>query len=254
MKFILTVVLALVSSVAFSQSFLDMKDKKGRSLYEDNRFNWLARYTHVSGRNNEQFGGLTANVSIRSAKAGKGEISVNYENITLGDFIWKVANLKESEQLNLSFGGGFLGWVQGYYNVVATDKLIIAPGASLGDYIFGYEDAVEIDPGVFSNEPFGYYFTVGPSIKVSYLLNDAFWVDGIFTTDIPYLKFNEGTGSNVYHEDGYPNPWFVNVTGTLYHKSKLFLSVRLNQAVDRGDNGANTSRWDVSLGYQILRK
>lgn len=253
MKPVLTLLLILTICGLQAQTFLDMKDKKGRSLYEDNRFNWLARYTYVSGRYDEKFGGFTANVSIRSAKAGKGEISVNYENVTLGDFIWKIANLEKSEQLNLAFGGGFLGWVQGYYNVVATDKLIIAPGASLGDYIFGYEDAIQIAPDVFSNEPFGYYFTVGPSVKVSYLLNDSFWVDGIFTTDIPYLKFNNNSGANVYHEEGYPNPWFASLTGTLYHKSKLFLSVRLNQAIDRGDNGAGTSRWDVSLGYQVLR-
>lgn len=253
MKSTLTLAMILAFGALQGQSFLDMKDKKGRSLYEDNRFSWLARYTYVSGKNNEKFGGFTGNVSIRSAKAGKGEISVHYENVTLGDFIWKVANLKKSEYLDQAFGAGFLGWVQGYYNVVATDKLILAPGVSFGDYIFGSEYPTEIAPSVFSNEPFGYYFTLGPSIKASYLINEDFWVEGILTADIPFVKFNEGTGANYQHQDGYPNPWFVNVTGTIYHKSKLFLSARVNQAIDRGDNDGSASRLDVSLGYQILR-
>ena len=44
---------------------------------------------------------------------------------------------------------------------------------------------------VFSNEPFGYYLTVGPSFKVSYLINKDFWVDGVLTCDIPFAKFND---------------------------------------------------------------
>ncbi|MEY4929462.1 MAG: hypothetical protein RI909_186 [Bacteroidota bacterium] len=252
MKFLLSIFFLLACGALYGQSFLDMKDKKGHSLYEDNWFNWLARYTYVSGKNNEKYGGFTGNVSIRSAKAGKGEISVNYENVTLGDYIWMLANLKKSQKLDQAFGAGFLGWVQGYYNVVATDKLIVAPGASFGDYIFGSEFPTEISPSVLSNEPFGYYFAVGPSVKVSYLLNDSFWVDGILTADIPFAKVNKGSGANVYHQDGYPHPWFVNVTGTLYHKSKLFFSVRVNQAIDRGGNDGSASRLDVSLGYQML--
>jgi hypothetical protein len=252
MKSILFIVLVLAFGVLHGQSFLDMKDKKSRSLYEDNWFNLMIRYTHVTGKGNESFGGFTGNVSIRSAKAAKGEISVNYENVTLGDFFWKLANLKQSQKLNQAFGAGFLGWVQGHYNVVATDKLIIAPGASLGDYIFGSEIPTTVGPNMLSNEPFGYYFAVGPSIKASYLINNDFWVDGILTADIPFAKLNKGTGANYVREEGYPNPWFINVTGTLYHKSKLFLSVRVNQAIDRGANNGSASRLDVSLGYQIL--
>jgi len=252
MRSLLFVISLLIFGVANGQSFLDMKDKKGRSLYEDNWFNLMIRYTHVTGKGNESFGGFTGNVSIRSAKVGKGEISVNYENVTLGDFFWKLANLKQSQKLNQAFGAGFLGWVQGYYNVVATDKLIIAPGASFGDYIFGNEIATTIAPNTLSNEPFGYYFAVGPSIKASYLINNDFWVDGILTADIPFAKLNKGTGANYAPQEGYPNPWFINVTGTLYHKSKLFLSVRVNQAIDRGANNGSASRLDVSLGYQLL--
>ena len=252
MKTILSIALVFTFAVLQSQTFLDMKDKKDRSLYEDNWFNWMARYTYVSGKANEKLGGFTGNVSIRKAKAGKGEISLNYENVLLGDFIWKVANLKKSEYFDQGFSAGFLGWVQGYYNVVATDKLILAPGASLGDYIFGSEIPTEIAPTIFSNEPFGYYLAVGPSFKVSYLVNKDFWVDGVLTCDIPFAKLNKGTGANYKHEEGYPNPLFVNVTGTLFHKSKLFLSLRVNQGIDRGANGGSASRLDVSLGYQML--
>jgi hypothetical protein len=252
MKTTLSISFLFLVLSANGQSFLDMKDKKGRSLYADNWFNWMARYTYVSGKANEKLGGFTGNVSIRHAKAGKGEISVNYENVLLGDFIWKVANLKKSEYFDQGFSSGLLGWVQGYYNVVATDKLIIAPGGSLGDYIFGSEIPTQISPNVFSNEPFGYYLTVGPSFKVSYLINESFWVDGVLTCDIPFAKFNNGTGANYQHEEGYPHPWFVNVTGTLFHKSRLFLSVRTNQGIDRGANGGDASRLDISLGYQML--
>lgn len=100
MKSTVLIVLIAAFGVSHGQSFLDMKDKKGRSLYEDNWFNLMIRYTHVTGKGNESFGGFTGNVSIRSAKAAKGEISVNYENVTLEDFIWKLANLKQSQKLN----------------------------------------------------------------------------------------------------------------------------------------------------------
>lgn len=244
--------LIMCSVLAYGQSFEDLKDKKGRSLYEDNSFNLMLRYTHVKGKGGYNLGGLTGNVTIRGAKLGKGEFSGQYENVTLGDMIWTLSNLDRNKDLDQAFGAGWLGWFQGYYNVVATDKLIVSPGISLCDYIFGSKVQTEIAPGSFSNEPFGYYFTAGPSLRTSYLINKDFWIDGIATLDIPYVHFKHGTGSNTVTEKSYPNPWFGNITGTVYHKSKLFLSIRLSQAFDRGDNGGNATRTDISLGYQFL--
>lgn len=253
MKKSIFLLFALTSTLTYGQSFEDLKDKKDRNVYEDGWFAVMMRYTHVNGKAGYSIGGLTGNVNIRHAKIGKGKISGQYENVTLGDMIWLLGNLDRDRDVDHAFGAGWLGWFQGYYNVVSTDKLIVSPGISLCDYIFGSKVQTEISPGTFSNEPFGYYFTAGPSVRTSYLINKDFWVDGIATLDIPYVHFKHGTGSDTKTEKGYPNPWFTNVSATLFHKSKLFFGVRLSQGWDRGGNGGGATRADISLGYQFLK-
>lgn len=241
------------SAASYAQTFEDLKDKKDRNVYEDGWFAIMLRYTHVSGKANYKIGGLTGNINIRHAKIGKGEISGQYENVTLGDMIWLLGHLDRDKDIDHAFGAGWLGWFQGYYNVVSNDKLIVSPGISLCDYIFGSNVKTEIAPGAFSNEPFGYYFTAGPSIRTSYLINKDFWVDGIATLDIPYAHFKHGSTANVTAEKDYPNPFFANVSATVFHKSRLFFGVRFSRGIDRGDNGGSASRTDVSLGYQFLK-
>jgi hypothetical protein len=252
MKSLFSIALICLAATVSAQSFLDIKDKKDRSLYEDNWFNIMVRYTHVGGKYTEKLGGFTGNVSLRNAKVAKGKMSWYYENPTLGDLIWKVANIKRTSKEEQAFGSGFLGWLHGYYNVVSTDKLILAPGLSLGDYIFGSERDLG---GATSTryEPYGYYFAAGPAFKTSYLLNKDFWVDGTFNWDFALTKFKKGySGAGYVQDDGYPNPMFVSLHVTLYHKSKFFLSVRGYQMIDLGKYNDSAQRWDVSVGYQLL--
>lgn len=253
MKKFLFALLLLGGTIAFGQSFTDIKDKKSRSLYEDNWFNFMLRQTQVNGRD-YSLGGATFNLSIRNANADKGNVHFQYENVWLGDLVWVLANWKKQDKVKMANGSGLLGWFQMHYNVKASDKFILAPGLSVGDRIYGHEVAIETQPGILSNDPFGYFFFAGPSVKSSYLINKDFWVDGIATFDIPFARVKEGGTFNADYqtEKGYPDPWFGNITATLYHKSKLFFSIRIDHAFDRGGNNGGGTRTDFSLGYQFL--
>jgi hypothetical protein len=241
MKYLLLFIM-LLPQLAEAQSFLDIKDKKGRSLYNDNWFNLEIRNTSVRRTYGKGIGGNTANINLRYANAEKGKGSWHYDNPTLSDFIWLVANIKKDVQG--SYGAGFLGWMQTYYNVIATDKFILAPGFSIADYIY----ATKRPEGVL--EPNGYYLHLGPSIKTSYLINKDLWVDGFTTIDMGVLKGKpKGANQSI---DNYPNPIFVTVAATVYHSSRFYLTARYNQIIDRGINKDKANRLDVSLGYQIL--
>lgn len=214
----------------------------------------MLRNTSVNGKGGYSISGLTGNLSLRNAKVGRGKIGSHYENVTLGDMIWVLAHLSYDKSKQHAFGAGWLGWFQGYINATSSEKLVISPGLSLCDYIYGSKVSTEISPGVFSNEPYGYFFAAGPAVRVSYLINQSFWIDGSATLDIPYASIKKmGTYSfDAQEEKDYPVPFFSTLSVTVFHKSKLFFSTRWAQGIDRGGNGGNATRFDISLGYQFL--
>lgn len=230
-----------------AQSFSALEDGKGNNVYDTRALHVFLRYTNVSGRHTATVSGLTANVSLRYDKYGKGETSWHFENPTLGDFIHVLFKLdKISSDNEQSFSSGFLGWHQIYFNVVAKDKLILSPGISLGDIIFGSERLTS-SPSVL--EPNGYYLNLGPAFKASYLINQDMWVDGFFRYDI---GFKVGKPSGDYQNiDDYEKPHFVTVGANLHHKSRLFGGVRLMKMIDRGANNDSASRLDISAGYMF---
>lgn len=242
--------LTLFSTTAFTQSFDDLKSKKGDNAFGEDWLKVFVRRTSVNSKYTPNYSGFTVNLSLRNDKAEKWDFRTRYENPTLGDFIYSLVNLSKDLKNGTStkevyddhaHGGGFLGWFQAYINAVAKDKLLISPGITMGDYIFG--SRYDMGMGTKDYDPNGYYLAVGPAIMASYVINKKLWVDGYVNYDIAVVKVkNDSVDPN------YPKPSFLSVGADLNSVYKFFGGFRLNKVVDSGVNKETSSRLDISVG------
>ena len=250
MKYLSLLILYVAATELSAQTFSDLNDKKDRNLYDNYSVQAFLRYTNFSDPYVETVSGTTVNMSVRGVSGyGKGDVSVNFENPTLGDLIYALLNYKKlsSSTVNKSFGSGFLGWIQVYFNAVVLKRLIIAPGFSVGDYIFGIQQPKLQEPNIL--EPNGYYFHLGPAVKASYVVSNNLWLEGYVHNDIGFRAGNPG---GVYQNiDGYKKPYFFNVGATAYHTSRFFGGFRMCKLIDRGVNDIKATRLDISAGYMF---
>lgn len=238
------------ASLSYAQSFENLENRQGDNPFAYNGFHLFLRYTHVSPKYTESYGGFTINGSYRNDYYNKWEPSYHFENPTLGDLIYLLFNIKKMDNraTEQAYGSGFLGWHQIYLNAVAQERLLVSPGISFGDYIFGSKRAAPASPRTL--EPAGYYLHVGPALKVSYLLSERYWVDGYFRYDI---GFKVGNPSSDFLEiKDYEKPHFITLGGQIHSvKSRLFAGLRMNTLLDRGINKDRATRIDLSLGYMF---
>ncbi len=246
MKCCFLLLIFFISCEVNAQSFTDLQTAKGRNPYDNAYVNWMLRYTSISGKGTTSVNGFTINASIAEVDHEKGEISFYWENPWAGDLIWRILNYGKSTTNTQVFTSGLLGWFQSYYNVVSEDRLIVAPGLSFGDYIFG-------DNTAYTLEPNGYYLHIGPAVKASYLLNKDVWLDGFLNWDIGAGVKHSSDRNRYERIVGYPRPFFVNLTVNVCTSKNIFGGIRINQLLDRGDNKRSATRVDFSIGYRRLR-
>lgn len=244
----------LISAGLSAQSFSEYSSGRGKAMFEESVWEFYLRHTNVSGKYTEKLSGNTVNIGVRRDVIGKGEVRWRYENPTLGDMIFLIGYIlkgDKSRTTEQSFGGGWLGWFQTTVNVVSTDRLILSPGLSYGDYIYGTKRAQppagytthSIDPG-------GYYFHVGPAFLASYAAGKSFWLDAYVNYDIG--AWRAGKVPDFTEIPGYPKPhFFVFSTSIRHAKSKLMANVRFNKFIDRGITKDSALRTDISLGYMF---
>jgi hypothetical protein len=243
MKGLLSVLIfCAVASTTLAQSFESLEDRRGNQVYDDYSINVYGRYTNFSDPWNKTVSGFTVNMAYRVGSSRKGGVSYHFENPTLGDFIFVLINWKkyQSSKVDKSFGSGFFGWHQVYWNVIAKEKFILSTGLSMGDYIFAVRK-ITTDPG--TPEPNGYFFHIGPAVRASYLINDKMWVEGFLHNDIGF-KAKSG---------GYERPFFLNMGASLHTTSRFYGGFRVAKLIDRGANHLKATRLDVSVGYMIHR-
>lgn len=252
MRHLYLALLLATASMVSAQTFSGLNSKKSDNLYEEYTFNVFLRYTNVSDPYSQTIQGLTANMSFRTGSLEKGGTGINYENPTLGDFVYVLSHWKKSQEqsktVDKSFGSGFFGWFQMYFNAVVRDRFILAPGFSAGDYIFGINQMQKpTSPHIM--EPNGYYFHLGPAIKASYLLTDNMWIEGFAHNDIGFKASNPG--GEYQNIKGYKKPFFFNVGANLYSTSRFFGGFRVVKLIDRGENDIKATRLDISAGYMF---
>lgn len=248
----LTLLLACTSLLATAQSFSELNNNKGDNAFISNWIHPMVRFTSVSPKYTESYRGFTVNLSFHKNDYEKFSWRYDFENPTLGDLIFLLFNIKEMDgrKTEQAFGSGFLGWHQTYLNVVATDRLLVAPGLSFGDYIFASKREDNGTQGARILDPAGYFLHVGPAVKASYVITNSMWVDAFATYDI---GFQVGKPSAEYKATkGYPNPGFLNVGAKIHHaKFRLFGGIRVTQLLDSGENNDGGTRMDVSVGYMM---
>lgn len=252
---VLALILIAFASAVCAQSFEGLENRRGDNAFEENSFEVLIRRTQVSAKFTESFGGTTFNIRYRYEGYEKGDGRWHFENPTLGDMLFVVAKLASGNDVTArtteqSFGAGFFGWHQIHMNAVATDKMLISPGLSLGDYIFGSKRAAP--PTGFQTsiiEPAGYYFHLGPAFMTSYVVTPKMWVDAFMHYDI---GFRAGKPSNFTETPGYPRPHFLNLGAHVRHAgARLVGSFRYSHLIDRGPHKDAATRIDISFGYMF---
>jgi hypothetical protein len=235
----------LVPVMLQAQDFEGLQDKNNVNVFLKRRMNIFIRYTSLGGKYTKTYDGFTANFSYRNEGAGKGEFSYNFENPVIGDLLWAILHGGVNNSNEQAFSAGFIGWHKFHWNVVAGNRILIAPGFSFGDYIFGSE-RIGVSPNVL--EPNGYYLSAGPSLKANYVATKNIWFDCIVGTDFSFAK-KDNTNANYQTVDGYPKPRFFQFTINAYHTSRFNGGLRYAQAIDKGDNKDKATRLDISFGY-----
>jgi hypothetical protein len=241
--------ISLCMTPVFAQTFSDL-DRD----FNDRSFRLFLRGTYIKPGADEVYHGWTINGALNMNSENMFGIRARYENPTLGDaFILLVHTIKGKpwatpSGLQHAYGGGWIGWMQFYWNVVATDRLLIAPGFSHADYIIGIE---ETDQGnIRLRDPAGYFFAAGPGLLTTYLVTDGIWVDGYVNYDLCYAKVKYSQAGYVPVE-GYKKPHFITYGIDVNHRSGFFAGVRINQLIDRGPHNITARRTDISIGYHF---
>ncbi|MEY3399293.1 MAG: hypothetical protein RL220_1887 [Bacteroidota bacterium] len=225
-----------------AQSFDDAIDRKESPIRFSDAVHFQLRYTDVGGRYSIGEKGWTGNVTCRFDEWDNISGGYHYENTLVGDLIYRIAHYKRPSTGEQAFSSGIVGWHQMYFDVMKKDRLIISPGISYGDLMFGSEREDTIPQFL---EPNGYYFIAGPALRTSVLLTNGLFVDGFIRYDVG-MKLK---GRDDYEDiKGYPKPHFLTLMGAIYHKSHLFASARVVQMFDRGDNNDSATRVDISFG------
>lgn len=250
-KFIFPFLLLIICAKNTSaQSFADL----GRD-FNDRSIKLFARGTYVRPGEDETYHAWTINGSLSMDNEKKGGLHARYENPTLGDAIFLLVHTIKGKPwetpsgLEHSYGSGWFGWMQIYKNVVAKDRLLIAPGFSLADYIFAIQER-QANGSVLERDPQGYYCAIGGGVLTEYLVTNNIWVDGTVNYDIPFYK-TKYTTAGYSGVEGYKKPHFITYGIDVNHKSGFYIGVRVNQVIDRGGNGIKAHRTDISIGYHF---
>ena len=250
--FFLALLLVPFASSLSAQSFAELGDD-----FDDRAFRVFGRYTSVKPGSDARYGGFTVNGSLNINGCDRWDARVRYENPTLGDLLFVVGKMLNGKKvttasgLEHSFGSGVAGWCQVYTNVVAGDRLLVAPGFSIGDYIFSIKQQVD-SVGIVTYDPAGYYFGGGPGLLVTYAFNRGLWIDGYVYYDLCFAK-TEYSHAGYLPVEGYPMPHFLTWGMEVNHRSGVFTGVRVCTVNDRGSTGIKASRLDISFGYHFWK-
>ena len=259
MKILRLALVALISclfTTANAQSFSALENRRGDNSFEENGLELYLRRTQVSSEFNPSYGGFTFNIKFRSETYEKGGNRYHFENPTLGDMLFVVGRMIRTGNGDFldgdgqqSFGSGFFGWHHTYWNVVATDRLLVSPGLSLGDYIFTTRrPSSHPNNGGKTLDPGGYFFHAGPAMMVSTVVGDRFWLN--FDTRYD-LTARAGKPSGDYVA-GYKKPHFFGLGASIQHAgTRLCGGVNYTTLIDRGPNGDKANRIDISFGYMF---
>lgn len=251
------IILTLLTHLGLAQSFEQLSNRRGDNPFTDNDIELFIRRTQVSGKYTTAFGGTTFNFRGRFEHYEKGRGRYYIENPSIGDFLFVIGRLLKGDDVMVradeqAYGGGFFGWHQLYGNVVATDKMLVSVGASFGDYIFATKRATA--PAGHTQrilDPAGYFFHLGPAVRVSHMIGNSFWIDGYLHPD---FGFKASSPSAEYEPSPtkYPRPIFLNIGTDIHHAStRLFFAFRYNHLIDRGSSKDAATRLDISFGYSF---
>jgi hypothetical protein len=249
----LIAVIGLMSVDLHAQSFDNLENGRGDNSFLENGLEVYIRRTQVDAKFTPSYGGTTFNIKYRGEDYVKGGRRWHFENPTLGDMLFVVGRLLKGGDTNIgkngeeqAFGSGFFGWHQVYWNAVAKDRLLVSPGISFGDYIFSTRRA-----GGVTLEPSGYFFHVGPSLMVTQILGDKFWLNVYSRYDLT------GRASGAPANDGtttgkYKRPHFLGLGTSIQHAgTRLCGGINYTQMIDRGANNDSAKRIDISFGFMF---
>lgn len=267
-KYVLLSILIAASTyqITMAQSFDDLVKNSGKNLYTDGLVKIFFQQTNVTGTFAEPESMPTLSMGLRRESADKNGLRWSWEYPALGYAVNLLYRALKSENLTPPteklFTSGLAGWHKVSVNVLATDRLLISPGVSVGDHMISTTlrssrliiDAIGHENynggAVQSIDPAGYYLYAGPSLIASYVVNSKIWVDAYANYDFTVVKVSNPSNNYVKNPD-YPMPT-VSMYGADVHTTYgVFAGVRLASQKDNGAYKNEARRVDISVGYQF---
>jgi hypothetical protein len=149
---------------------------------------------------------------------------------------------------------GILGWHTFTWNAVATPRLTLAPGLAHNDYFYAtHFRNVDPETGAVSNlitqQPEGYYWSVGPGVIGRYKLTDFLMLQGRVNYTFSYWKATEVDYSEKDPNDPHPN--WLHWSLELQTKWGAYLEVEQCRLQNRGDHPDSALRTDIHLGMKL---
>lgn len=209
---------------------------------------------NAEAHSKEAFGG---EVNIRSANFDLGGFKYSFSYKLLPDLIFILDNkisgdgaaFDRREESGLT--GGVLGWHGFGWNVIAGDRVAVAPGFNLNDYFIA-ASYLESDSSkqLVSLEPQGWYLAAGPSLFVDVLLTRFLMVQTQFDYSFAYTRPVSLTYG--VSDDDYPLPHVWHASAELVSSIGLFAGAEFQQLVNRGAIPGNTRRLDLTFGFKFV--
>lgn len=239
-------------------------DFKSFDEFNERKIKFFIKYLSVKPSTDKAYGGFTFNMSWFNNESDLWRPRFKWEQNLLSDAVASIVKKHvlgkpiTKSGLDHAFSTGLFGSFQYGLNVVATDKWIVSPTVSFGDYIIAaerYEDTSTVNNiennGRLYRDPAGYFFVAGPSIFVSYIPQDGFWIDAFLNYELTAYNVGERNFQNFVHIEGYPNPNFVTLGIEVNHRSQLFGGIRITKLVDRGSVKTGLTRFDLTAGINL---
>lgn len=148
---------------------------------------------------------------------------------------------------------GILGWHTLAWNVVATDRLNVAPGLALNDYFFSAHTRTEDASGnlteLRTQQPEGYYWAVGPAAMFRYKINSFLMLQGRANYTFSYWKAESLDYAEKDPE--YPYPKWIHWGIELQTRWGVFAEWEQCRIVNKGDHPNTAQRTEINLGMKL---
>ncbi len=209
---------------------------------------------------NHSLAGFSGDVSLRKVNFSRGKLSWNWQHKMFADIFLLLGKALTETNANILYRAeetgitcGVIGWLDFTWGCNKPDgRFQWALGINHHDYFYASTYVVDSLSGSWASfDPQGYFFAAGPTIRLNYLLNDAFMLELSSSYSFSYWKALDLTYAT-NPDPNYPLPHFGQVDLELQSKWGLFTGMNYNRIINRGAIPSAGKRLDLIFGFRFM--